>query len=414
MFATDFVYDGTSLSSFNCVICNFDGASGIEEVQAGTPLNFITVSRRKGNKFSLVDTNYDAALEVTFDICKDTCEYTGDDLIITDAEFLELSRWLLRNEFLETHFINNDHVITRYYNGSFNISKLMVDDKLYGLRLTMHTDRPYALGDEIVASVGYGNTNMFMYPYAETTKTLNGITFIDNGDGSITINGTASAATFFSINNRTELQLEAGNYAFDIGTGHISNNIKICCSTEDINGMMSETETESNPLVFGIAEGEILTSLFIYVRSGKTINNLTLYPMLTPNSSSGSAWEPPSTSANRVSTDSPFLLEDDSFITGTIIPDVEVRCRESGDLILTNEYTGTNMAIKNCTQGEVITVNGSTLDISSSESSHKLYNDFNFNYLKIGNSYQDKVNSITSSIKCDLTIKYKPIIRDAP
>ena len=37
----------------------------------------------------------------------------------------------------------------------------------------------------------YGNTvtgkNLIPYPYVETTKTVNGVTFTDNGDGSITV-----------------------------------------------------------------------------------------------------------------------------------------------------------------------------------------------------------------------------------
>lgn len=411
MYASDFVYDGVSLSSFGCVICRFDGDAGIEEIQAGAPLNFVTVSRRKGNIFSLVDLNYESALEATFDICKDPCE--DNDMVISDQLYLDLSRWLLRNEFLDVYFLNDDHIIDRHYNGSFNMSKLMVDDKLCGLRLTMTTDKPYAVGDEIVASVGYGNKNLLYYPYEDTTKTQNGMTFTDNGDGSITINGTSTGFAAFRFAGFIEL--DVGEYTLSIGTSSLDNTrTNISATTEDIGGMIGETSTNQNPLNFGIPSNEKLYGLSIYFQSGKTVNNVTIYPMLTPISSSTSTWEPPSMSTYRIDADSPFLLDDDSYITGTIIPDVEVRCRESGDLILTNSYTGTNMVIKNCTEGEVITVNGSTLDISSSESSHKLYNDFNFNYLKIGNSYHDKVNSITSSIKCDLTIKYKPIIRDAP
>lgn len=47
----------------------------------------------------------------------------------------------------------------------------------------------------------YGK-NLLPYPYVETTKTTNGITFTDNGDGSITINGTTTTKfTSFMLNN---------------------------------------------------------------------------------------------------------------------------------------------------------------------------------------------------------------------
>lgn len=45
----------------------------------------------------------------------------------------------------------------------------------------------------------YGNNgrNWLPYPYYETTKTLNGVTFTDNGDGTVTVNGTATDNTGF-------------------------------------------------------------------------------------------------------------------------------------------------------------------------------------------------------------------------
>ena len=47
-----------------------------------------------------------------------------------------------------------------------------------------------------------GAKNLIPYPYAETTKTDNGVTFTDNGDGTITVStvaGGATAETIFSL-----------------------------------------------------------------------------------------------------------------------------------------------------------------------------------------------------------------------
>ncbi len=41
--------------------------------------------------------------------------------------------------------------------------------------------------------------NLLQYPYTDTTKTENGITFTDNGDGSITVNGTATGEAYFEL-----------------------------------------------------------------------------------------------------------------------------------------------------------------------------------------------------------------------
>jgi len=151
MYASDFIFDGINLSSFGCVICDFEGSTGVEEVEAGAPLNFKTVSTRKGNRFPLIDVGYDNALEVTFDICKDPCAAaTNEAAEITDTEYLALMRWLVRNQFLTIRFLDDRLSMNRYYNGAFSsVIKLTIDSRLYGLRLTFVTDRPYALGASI-------------------------------------------------------------------------------------------------------------------------------------------------------------------------------------------------------------------------------------------------------------------------
>lgn len=49
----------------------------------------------------------------------------------------------------------------------------------------------------IKTSVGDMTENLIPYPYEDTTKTLNGVTFTDNGDGSITVNGTPTEYSYF-------------------------------------------------------------------------------------------------------------------------------------------------------------------------------------------------------------------------
>ena len=277
MYYTDFVFDGMRLSECGYTICEFDSAASIKEVSLGSPLNFKTVSTRKGNRFALVDVSYDTALEFTFDICKNLCFGTSGQIVesadaaITDQEFLSITRWLSRNDFRQIYFVDDEPTaVTRYYNGAFSsISRLEIDDVLYGLRLVFVTDRPYALGDMVTASH----------------------TFEANGE---------------------------------------------------------------------------------------------------------------------------WTYEDGSYLVGSIVPSLRIQCGASGTLTLTNYTTNTRMTIKNCSEDEVITINGDYFIMSSSIPTHKVWADFNYEFLKICNAYDQRSNVIKSTMPCTVTITYKPIIRDAP
>lgn len=66
---------------------------------------------------------------------------------------------------------------------------------------------------------------------------------------------------------------------------------------------------------------------------------------------------------------------------------IKIRCDGNGDVIIKNNYG--EMIIRNCVDGEIITIDGQTKVITTTVSTHKIYNDFNFQYLYIdkGNNY---------------------------
>ena len=65
-----------------------------------------------------------------------------------------------------------------------------------GTKATSYT--PY-IDDVSTVKLNALGKNLIPYPYVDTTKTVNGITFTDNGDGSITCKGTATAGTYFIL-----------------------------------------------------------------------------------------------------------------------------------------------------------------------------------------------------------------------
>ena len=62
---------------------------------------------------------------------------------------------------------------------------------------------PYIADFSSVTLKKYGK-NLLPYPYYDTTKTVNGITFTDNGDGSVTISGTANDNAYFYLQRNAD------------------------------------------------------------------------------------------------------------------------------------------------------------------------------------------------------------------
>lgn len=123
--------------------------------------------------------------------------------------------------------------------------------------------------------VGDKTRNLIPYPYADTTKTINGVTFTDNGDGSITVNGTATetGSAYFIIHSGK--WLSPGKYY--LGGCPAQGNSRTCYLTTNGYGKVSDT---GEGAIFDLSGDEPQTNMVIYVKPGKAIENLTFRPML--------------------------------------------------------------------------------------------------------------------------------------
>lgn len=269
MNATDFEYDGLFLSDFGYIICEFDGSYGVKTMSAGSTISFNKVASGNGSLFYLTSTKYEECITAEFDICKNPD--TNDDMEITTDEFRDLMRWLNRKEFLQFQIHDEDiDYEAIYFDASFNIEKIKIGERLYGLHLIMETNRPF----------GYGAD-------CEFTNTF-------------------------------------------------------------------------------------------------TASDLT------------------------------YNLYDISDEIGTIYPYLVIECAEDCNLTITNETYDSETTIANCTSGETITIDCQKQIITTDNTDHAVYEDFNYEFLKIGNTYDNNVNVITVSNPCTLTITYAPIIKDIP
>lgn len=272
MYAIDFEYDGQYLSNFGFIICDFDSTSGADIISAGSKITFNKVSLNRGRQYSLTSTQYDECISTTFDICKNPDEYDYEDMVISKDEYRTLMRWLNRREFLKFHVLNEDEYYAEpcYFNASFNIEKIEIGCKLYGMRLTMETNSPFGYGDEISSILLFSDSSAYHH------------------------------------------------------VKYVSDEI------------------------------------------------------------------------------------------GSICPDVTITCNADGDLTIYNELVDCTTVIKNCAAGEIITMNGSAQIISSNYNSHDICNDFNYEFLRIGNTINVRNNRISVSIPCKIEVKYSPIIKDTP
>lgn len=113
-------------------------------------------------------------------------------------------------------------------------------------------------------------------------------------------------------------------------------------------------------------------------------------------------------------TSKPYVLIDTSDEIGHTYPSVKIKCNAEGTLLITNDKENCTMEIKGCRVGEVITIDGNSLIITSTARHTNICNDFNYEFLKIGNTFNDRVNRLTASLPCELEIRYSPIIKDSP
>lgn len=210
-----------------------------------------------------------------------------------DTYCLQISRdnyaesWNLYNGNIQIELKNTSSIILQYvvYKGT-TVNNVVLKPML-NEGSTALPYMPYFSGlknaffKEIVST----GRNLIPYPYADKTKTINGITFTDNGDGSITANGTATAhAQFFLYQNKEELMgMEKGKTCI-CSMNNSSTNLLVYADYYS-NGEWrypAFTSTGSNFVVPDSWEG---VQLYILVKSGETLSNLVFKPMLNYGSS---------------------------------------------------------------------------------------------------------------------------------
>lgn len=103
----------------------------------------------------------------------------------------------------------------------------------------------------------------------------------------------------------------------------------------------------------------------------------------------------------------PIYIIDRSDDVGCTNINMEIICTSGGNLTIHNNIEDRTVVINNCSSGERIILNDPI--ISSSVSSHKIQNDFNFNFPRLANTIGNSQNIFTFSIPCTVKMTYTPV-----
>lgn len=144
-------------------------------------------------------------------------------------------------------------------------------------------------------TLGYSKKNMLPYPFNFTTRISNGITWTDNGDGTITVNGTATESTYFTLYRGKAFELGKylvssdidlyGKYFSFIRFINRETSLEISGTTrfgfENIPIEITEADAASYDLFVGLS-----------ISKGTTVSNLVFRPMVRRAEILDSTWEP--------------------------------------------------------------------------------------------------------------------------
>lgn len=140
---------------------------------------------------------------------------------------------------------------------------------------------------------GATTKNLLVYPYYTSTITRNGVTLTDNGDGSVTLNGTATAYINFVLKQYSDVpQLTDGTSYFLSGCPSGGGSGKYCLLADGVGGRIGASVREYGSGVEFTYTGSVGCYVAITVYSGVTVENVTFKPWLVPAAEKTAPWEP--------------------------------------------------------------------------------------------------------------------------
>lgn len=173
-------------------------------------------------------------------------------------------------DYVSTFFVPNDGDM--YINVVGDYSDVTEEEQWFSVMLNEgETALPF---ERFVCAPEKASDNLISFPYYNGSNTINGIAFTINADGSLTLNGindgTKNSVLILHTSN-TKLSLAPGTYTMG-ATGN--DNVVF-----RLNDGIAPKDASINPFTFTITETTKF-DVFVYVKTGTTLNNFTVRPML--------------------------------------------------------------------------------------------------------------------------------------
>lgn len=205
---------------------------------------------------------------------------TSDELIVEmSANNLDLESFMSYTLFCEEDMstglvISNQHEFTvDWVDMEYAIdADISIDTESYSALIT-----PYCV-EKVPA--GPGGKNLIRYPYVDTNKTYNGITFTDIGDGTIEVTGTATDTSTFILCENLELSAESAYTLSGTPQGGSSTTYGIHFVGVTDGGsqwyIYNQSASQTRVPVENIHSGRLILTIYKNV----TVNNLVFKPQL--------------------------------------------------------------------------------------------------------------------------------------
>lgn len=109
---------------------------------------------------------------------------------------------------------------------------------------------------------------------------------------------------------------------------------------------------------------------------------------------------------------SEYTYVDMSDEVGSLYPYFKIICRSDGDYVIMNKTTGIQSKITGCRSGEIITMDSEHNILSSSiRGDRLLMKSFNFGWMDIKNTLDERKNIYSSNLPCRIEMTYSPIAK---